>query len=75
MVYRCRSRFGKGVGHRPIAAIVLVSFVASGCGAGKLPPGAPAGDRSTHYENVDLYVQEAGEAQDYDVRLVFDPQS
>lgn len=59
----------------PTARICLLSFLITtvSCGAGTLPPGAPAGDRSVLYEKVDLYVQEQGKAEDYDVRLIFDP--
>lgn len=55
------------------AACVALSVAILACGAGKLPPGTPAGDRSVHFKKVDLYVQEGGETEDYDVRLIFDP--
>lgn len=50
-----------------------MSVLGTACGAGQLPPGTPIGDGTIHYKKVDLFVQEGGEAEDYDARLIFNP--
>lgn len=55
---------------RPTALLTLITMA---CGAGQLPPSVPTGDSSIHYRKVDLYISKAGEAEDYDARLIFDP--